>query len=50
MEAPSDTLSPLHSSKYIIAQLLCAVQRSLKQGFQLTASFARKSGVLSAMA
>jgi hypothetical protein len=35
MESPSDTLSPLHSSKYIIAQLLCAVQRSLKQGFQL---------------
>jgi hypothetical protein len=27
--------SPLHSSKHIIAELLCPVQRSLKRGFQL---------------
>ena len=36
MYAASATLeSPLDSSKHIIAQLLCPVQRSLTQGFQL---------------
>jgi hypothetical protein len=34
MESASATLeSPLDSSKHIIAQLLCPVQRSLMQGF-----------------
>jgi hypothetical protein len=30
-ESARDTLSPLHSSKYIVAELLCRVQRSPKQ-------------------
>ncbi len=36
--------SPLDSSKHIIAQLLGPVQRSLMQGFQLSASFVHQSG------
>jgi hypothetical protein len=36
MDAACATLeAPLDSSKHIIAQLLCHVQRSLTQGFQL---------------
>jgi hypothetical protein len=45
MESASATLrKPLDSSKHIIAQLLCPVQRSLMQGFHLSASFVRQSG------
>jgi hypothetical protein len=41
MYAASATLeSPLDSSKYIIAQLVCPEQRSLMQRFQLSPSFA----------
>jgi hypothetical protein len=41
MYAASATLeSPLDSSKYIIAQLVCPSQRSLMQRFQLSPSFA----------
>ena len=50
MSSASVTLgSPLDSSKHIIAQLLCPVQRSLMQGmqgFQLSAPFVQQSGVL----
>jgi hypothetical protein len=40
MDPASATLeSPLDSSKHIIAQLLCGMQRSLMYGFQLSAFF-----------
>jgi len=45
MDAAGATLeSPLDSSKHIIAQLLCPVQHSLMQEFQLSASFVDQSG------
>ena len=45
MDAACATLeSLLDSSKHIIAQLLCPVQRSLMQGFQISASLVHQSG------
>ena len=42
--ASAHSESPLDSSKHIIAQLLCPVQRSLTQGFQLPASLSTNPG------
>ena len=51
MYAASATLeSPLDSSKHIIAQLLCGMQRSLMYGFQLLAASVRISGDVPAYA
>jgi hypothetical protein len=45
MESARATLeSPVDSSKHIIAQLLCFVQRSLTQGVQLSASLVHQFG------
>jgi hypothetical protein len=41
--------SPLDSSKHIIAQLLCGMQRSLMYGFQLLAASVRISGDVPAL-